>query len=349
VRKIFNGLLFILSLASSGIVHGGVCSCYGPTVENEHLYRIAMHVRPNASVSVQQTMLALLRTNPKAFNQNNINGLKSGYRLHVPSLETIQKISPEVALAKVAQQNKGWLKGERLKEPQPLAKHAKKRIASNSKHEALAKAPIKQEQTQQASTPQPVEAKSSVLELGQNQPATTNTAIPVVKEETVQSEQQKQFEQQTAAQITNLQQKTNQLQNTINILSEDIRTLTYRFIQMNAANSKKTMSYQDFLMDNLKKYGPVLGASLLGLILLLYLLKQTFRKKPARTESKKDEYDYMGSQDSIPTKLDLARAYIDMGDGVAAKHALNEVLAKGNVEQQQEARDLLDQLNHGHD
>ena len=44
------------------------------------------------------------------------------------------------------------------------------------------------------------------------------------------------------------------------------------------------------------------------------------------------------------TKLDLARAYIDMGDPDGARGILEEVLSDGDEEQQQEARTLLDQL-----
>src|SRR5690606_14177444 len=46
----------------------------------------------------------------------------------------------------------------------------------------------------------------------------------------------------------------------------------------------------------------------------------------------------------IGTKLDLARAYIDMGDPDGARGILEEVLQDGDTEQQREARDLLDQL-----
>lgn len=44
------------------------------------------------------------------------------------------------------------------------------------------------------------------------------------------------------------------------------------------------------------------------------------------------------------TKLDLARAYIDMGDPDGARGILEEVIADGDEEQQKEARALLDQL-----
>jgi pilus assembly protein FimV len=46
----------------------------------------------------------------------------------------------------------------------------------------------------------------------------------------------------------------------------------------------------------------------------------------------------------IGTKLDLARAYIDMGDSDGAKNILQEVLEEGDGQQQQEARKLLQTL-----
>ena len=48
--------------------------------------------------------------------------------------------------------------------------------------------------------------------------------------------------------------------------------------------------------------------------------------------------------DEISTKLDLAKAYIDMGDDEGAREALEEVIASGNEEQQNAARKLLEQL-----
>ena len=46
----------------------------------------------------------------------------------------------------------------------------------------------------------------------------------------------------------------------------------------------------------------------------------------------------------VGTKLDLARAYVDMGDPDGARSILNEVLEEGSDSQQQEARQLLAEL-----
>jgi pilus assembly protein FimV len=52
----------------------------------------------------------------------------------------------------------------------------------------------------------------------------------------------------------------------------------------------------------------------------------------------------LDSTDEITTKLDLARAYIDMGDNEGAKSILEEVMGEGSDAQQQEAKGLLETL-----
>ena len=48
--------------------------------------------------------------------------------------------------------------------------------------------------------------------------------------------------------------------------------------------------------------------------------------------------------DEVSTKLDLARAFIDMGDTEGARGSLEEVISEGNEEQKAEAKALLAQI-----
>lgn len=57
-----------------------------------------------------------------------------------------------------------------------------------------------------------------------------------------------------------------------------------------------------------------------------------------------DDFDFLGDTDENATKLDLAKAYIDMGDADGAKEILQEVISEGNPQQQQEAKELLTQV-----
>ncbi len=60
-----------------------------------------------------------------------------------------------------------------------------------------------------------------------------------------------------------------------------------------------------------------------------------------------DDFDLssLDDVDEISTKLDLARAYLDMGDHEGTRGILNEVIAEGSDEQKQEAQELLEQLD----
>ena len=54
--------------------------------------------------------------------------------------------------------------------------------------------------------------------------------------------------------------------------------------------------------------------------------------------------DFFAGEDTIGTKLDLARAYLDMGDPEGARSMLDEVMSEGNETQKGEARKLLAEI-----
>ena len=54
--------------------------------------------------------------------------------------------------------------------------------------------------------------------------------------------------------------------------------------------------------------------------------------------------DFFAGEDAIGTKLDLAKAYLDMGDPEGARSMLDEVMSEGNDAQKGEARKLLAEI-----
>lgn len=62
---------------------------------------------------------------------------------------------------------------------------------------------------------------------------------------------------------------------------------------------------------------------------------------PLDTEFNLDDPSFLGGDDAIATKLDLARAYIDMSDPDGARAMLEEVLLEGSDAQKSEAREIL--------
>ncbi|UXD87370.1 FimV/HubP family polar landmark protein [Thalassolituus hydrocarboniclasticus] len=57
-----------------------------------------------------------------------------------------------------------------------------------------------------------------------------------------------------------------------------------------------------------------------------------------------DEFDFLAGTDECATKLDLARAYIDMEDFDGARELLQEVVQEGSDQQKADARSLMDNL-----
>jgi len=76
------------------------------------LIGIARQIRPNESVSLQQTMIAIQSLNPDAFAQGNINILLSGRILRLPTEQEILDINAASALVEVGRQNQEFAEVE---------------------------------------------------------------------------------------------------------------------------------------------------------------------------------------------------------------------------------------------
>lgn len=81
---------------------------YGPVKNGETLTQVAHVVRPGSKVSMNQVMVALLAANPDAFVRGNINGLKRGAILRIPSAQQISARSAAAATAEVRRQIEDW-------------------------------------------------------------------------------------------------------------------------------------------------------------------------------------------------------------------------------------------------
>ena len=81
---------------------------YGPVIEYDTLWSLARELRPDTSVSIQQMMLALLRTNPDAFSYDNINWLRKDAVLWMPNDFELQALTKTEVFAEVLAQNNFW-------------------------------------------------------------------------------------------------------------------------------------------------------------------------------------------------------------------------------------------------
>lgn len=98
---------------------------YGPTKASETLWSIASRVRPSSRVSVQQTIGALYRLNPSAFELDNLHGLKPGSRLRLPTLSQVRAENTAAVNARLEREKPAWERYSREKQARERAQAQK--------------------------------------------------------------------------------------------------------------------------------------------------------------------------------------------------------------------------------
>ena len=79
------------------------------TNDGTTLIGIARQIRPDETVTLQQTMIAIQSLNPEAFADGNINRLLTGQVLRVPTKGEISAFDAESAFAEVSRQNQAMV------------------------------------------------------------------------------------------------------------------------------------------------------------------------------------------------------------------------------------------------
>ncbi len=111
---------------------------------NDTLWDIAKRHKPGSSVSEAQMMLALQRKNPDAFRNNNVNQLRAGVVMTLPTLEEAQALNRKQANEEFWRQTQSWKQGvARSAQPEQMdatggADKNDKKVDSGKKDEEVA-------------------------------------------------------------------------------------------------------------------------------------------------------------------------------------------------------------------
>jgi pilus assembly protein FimV len=96
------------SLMAEGGAEWASRNSYGPVKEGDTLSQITNQVRVDRTLTAEQVMVAILRTNPQAFVDNNVNRLKTGKILKMPERSTVEAVSPALANKEFRAQFDAW-------------------------------------------------------------------------------------------------------------------------------------------------------------------------------------------------------------------------------------------------
>jgi pilus assembly protein FimV len=163
---------------------------YGPIKRGDTLSKIAGELKPD-SVSLEQMLVALYRENRAAFINNNMNLLKSGQILRIPSAAEVEKITKVDAQKEVKVQVADW-KGYREQVAGAAASTPVKAAASNEVSGKIAVA--------KPDKPTPAAATGDQLKIAKSEAATgkaggagakgTQDQINAMKEEAIAKDNQ---------------------------------------------------------------------------------------------------------------------------------------------------------------
>lgn len=187
------------------------------------------------------------------------------------------------------------------------------------------------------------------------------------------------FKQQTDQRIDTLNQEHSILQNKLSQLGQVLSMLNQEVTQLNQQiqSAQKQLvgtetpaqmqhdSHNAFIKNFAAKAGDpgvvqyvLYGIMLLLIIIILMLIPRRRGYKmetvstgvmppEASNESKEGDYDFMGSDEAMPAKLDLARAYLAMEDYKSARKILQQVTKSGDDAQRADAKAMLDKIPKG--
>ncbi|MGL5007872.1 MAG: FimV/HubP family polar landmark protein [Plesiomonas sp.] len=137
---------------------------YGPTHSNETLWSIASRLRPSTQVTIQQTIGALYRLNPSAFENNNLHGLRVGSRLRVPTLAQVRAERTAVIASRLEREKPLW---------ETYARHLERAQST------VKAAPTATESRTTATSSIPQHASSSLVDTQPSSELVTKKAEPV--------------------------------------------------------------------------------------------------------------------------------------------------------------------------
>ncbi|HCH4265302.1 TPA: AAA family ATPase [Vibrio parahaemolyticus] len=281
---------------------------FGPTGENQTLWSIASELRPSRNVSVQQTLLAIYRINPQAFDNQNIHELIPGSRLRVPSLEQVRSATTEQAVAIMKAHEL------RLKQPKPEKPAPVKQIEVKPKPVAEPTAP----KTPVVTPPKPEPVK----------PVETTANVPPVST-SPQGEKQvsdlKDKLQGSQSELESLEEKNHRLRLMLSQVQSEVETLKSELndeerirseVEKLLAEERQRVAEQQRMqpstMDKILSNGWLVGLAALipGALLALLVVMLLGR----RSKAKEEEAAQQQAQDIDPLAAPIGLAAADQLD-----------------------------------
>ncbi|HXF17741.1 MAG TPA: FimV/HubP family polar landmark protein [Burkholderiales bacterium] len=151
------------SALPSGAHSAAMADAYGPVRSGDTLGKIALATKP-PEFTLEQMLVLLTRNNPRAFSGKNMNRLKTGKILHLPTSDELASLSPAEASKEVKIQARDWRAYR-----EQLAASAAQSMPADQQAEQSAAGKVGASTQEKAASP--AEQPKEVLKLSKNEPS----------------------------------------------------------------------------------------------------------------------------------------------------------------------------------
>ena len=371
---------------------------YSVTGPGDTLWTIAFKIRPNESVTIQQTMLALQRLNPDAFIKNNINLLKAGQVLRIPSSSDIGEETPSDAVSEVWMQHQEFEKYKSGGVAQLDATHRQR--SETSEDVGVDDGELRLLAANRSRGQRAGDSDARVTDL-ENELAITREDL----------DRARRSNSELNVQLDDLEGQIETLNEILKLKDDQLAEWRAEMQKLQdaaatrpapAAKTEESLMTNPFLLDGLLLL--VIAGLVAGMLVMrkrkeeseveeeefadVLLAEEEVTEEDAQSENSEeeseeaddaladtasiefdgaginggadldfeadddvnldpddDDLDELDFDEDVSSKLDLARAYVDMGDNDGARALLIEVALEGDAEQIQEANELLEKLD----
>ena len=340
--------------------------------QGDTLWSIAFNLRLDLNVTMSQMMLAIFNENPNAF-EGNVNILKKDSVLKIPFAAQVIQVNSEFAFDEVQRQHAKWntitnnnysmetSSPSELLESETVNENFGSTLTAKDQSEIQNKN-LSEESEDFDRSKRSNHQSANILDKTNNydlaikdSAAKISPEIYPQKESKSDSLIKKEFHagnSETNSKIIDNQDTDSQLKNRINNNEESSIDI---FNTVPESIEEKT-----FKTNELVEISIIILFILIVLIGVSRLMRKDSsigqssvennipqKKISDKTKSQAKDLDLSSNEtiSIVGTKLDLARAYVDMGDPVKALNILEEVLDEGNELQRKEAKSLLKNIS----
>lgn len=254
---------------------------------HDSLWSISDKYRPNETVTKSQMALALLKKNPGAFVGNNINRMKAGVVLDLPTLDEINALTAKEAAAEVLRQNDAWKNRGRKAAPKAPAKPL---VAT-----------VKRKEPEKAAdaAPKPLVRKEvPVVQPEPEAPPADDAALKELEDARLALEQQLNSTQDEVGELQGenellsdrlemMQGQLASIQTTIDSKDQNIAALEARLAEQQARIDESEKGFFTKLMENplyLAGIGGGLVLLLIGALVALFLKRRKAKKQEEESD-----------------------------------------------------------------